>query len=147
MVCQILETRNFAESTTLNQKFPIELPHPKQHFNCKTNNVIYLITCKTPGCRTQYVGYTTRQIKFRVYEHLAHNTRPMVKHCHESNHKLSQVKFQILSKAPDTIANKELWLKQNEYLWICRLGTLTKLSDKGLNKLIYDPIFHSNQTS
>ena len=105
------------------------------------DNIIYLITCKTPDCRSQYVGYTTRQLKFRVYEHLSHNLS-----CHETKHKLSQVKFQILSKAPDNIANKELWLKQN-YLWISRLGTLTKLSNKGLNKLIYDPIFHSNPTS
>ena len=37
-----------------------------------------------------------------------------------------------------------LTLKRHEYLWICRLGTLNKLNNKGLNKLIYDDIFHTN---
>ena len=45
---------------------------------------------------------------------------------------------------PDTQAttsetNPELWLKQQEYYWICKLGTLTKFNAKGLKKLICDP--------
>ena len=50
-------------------------------------------------------------------------------------------RFQILAQAPTNETNKEIRLKRQEYLWICRLGTLSKLSNKGL---IYDPIFHSN---
>ena len=38
----------------------------------------------------------------------------------------------------------KVWLNKHEYLWICQLGTLIKLSKKCLNKLIYDPNFHSN---
>ena len=130
LVCQILDTKCYAVSTTLNHKFPINFPKHKCHFNCQTTNVIYLITCETPGCRSQYVGYTTRQLKFRVYEHLAHNSSPMVRHCQESKHNIGQIKFQILSQAPDNTTDKETWLKRNEYLWICRLGTLNKLSKK-----------------
>ena len=81
LVCQTLDTLDTkcyaVSSTTLNHKFPINFPKSTHHFNCKTTNVIYLITCETPGCRSQYMGYTTRQLKFRVYEHQAHNSSPV----------------------------------------------------------------------
>ena len=60
VICLLFETRCFAESITLKHKFPISLPHPKQFFNCRIKNVIYLVKCTTPGCRAQYVGNTTR---------------------------------------------------------------------------------------
>jgi hypothetical protein len=55
-----------------------------------------------------------------------------------------RIRFQILTQAPTNETNTELWLKRQEYLWIYRLGTLNKLSNKGLNKLVYDPTFRSN---
>ena len=144
LICSLFETKCFVESTSLKQKYPIHPPNPKQSFNCKTKNVIYLATCTVMGCRSQYVGYTTRQIMFRVVEHLQDHKSPIRDHCDKTKHDIKKVKFQILAKAPDCEANKEIWLKRNEYLWICRLGTLNKLSKKGLNKMAYDPIFHSN---
>ena len=76
---------------------------------------------------------------------LSDPTSPMAKHCDTYKHDLRKVKFQILSKAPNHEPNKELWLEQNEFHWICRLGTLNKLiSKKGLNKTVYDPTFHSS---
>ena len=89
--------------------------------------------------RAQYVGYTTRCFSSRVFEHL--NDGPMINHIKQENHEYKRIRFQILTQAPTNETNKELWLKRQEYLWICRLGTLSKLSNKGL---IYDPIFHSN---
>ena len=141
-ICPSFETRCFAESTTFKHKFPIDIPNPKQFFNCRTKNVIYLVICTTPGCRAQYVGYTTRQIISRIVEHL--DKGPMINHIKQENHEYKRIRFQILAQAPSQETNKELWLKRHEYLWICRLGTSNKLSNKGLNKLIYDPIFHSN---
>ena len=79
---------------------------------------------------------------YGIAEHLSDG--PMIKHTKEINHEYKKIRFQILAQAPTNETNKELWLKRHEYLWICRLGTLSKLSNKGLNKLIYDPIFHSN---
>ena len=142
VICPLFETRCFAESTTLKHKFPISLPHPKQFFNCRTKNVIYLVICTTPGCRAQYVGYTTRHFMYRASEHLSNG--PMIDHIKQENHEYKKIRFQILAQAPVHETKKELWLKRHEYLWICRLGTLNKLSKKGLNKLIYDPNFHSN---
>ena len=49
-----------------------------------------------------------------------------------------------LAQAPTHETNTELWLKRHKYLWICRLSTFNKLSNKGLNKWIYDLIFHTN---
>ena len=118
--------------------------NPKQFFNCQTRNIIYSIICKTPGCGSQYVGYTTRQFMFIVVEHLSNHTTPMVKQCNETKHSPKQIRFQIHTQAPDNETEKELWLKRNEYYWICRLGTLNKLSSKGLNKMPYDPVFHTN---
>lgn len=37
-------------------------------FNCNTNYVIYIITCKI--CYVQYIGRTTRRLRDRFYEHL-----------------------------------------------------------------------------
>ena len=37
------------------------LPNPKEFFNCQTENLIHLIIYKTPGCGSQYVGYTSCQ--------------------------------------------------------------------------------------
>ena len=108
------------------------LQHPKQFFNCKTRNVIYLIICTTPGCRAQYVGYTTRCFSSRAFEQLTNG--PMINHIKQENHEYKRIRFQILAQAPTNETNKELWLKRQEYLWICRLGTLSKLSSKGLNK-------------
>ena len=98
----------------------------------------------TDGCKSQYVGYTTRPFMFRAAEHLSEKQSPITIHCKETNHSLKTIRFQLLAKAPDNETNTETWLKRNEYLWICRLGTLTKLSKKGLNKLIYDPIYHTH---
>ena len=100
VICPLFETRCFAESTTLKHKFPISLPHPKQFFNCRTKNVIYLVICTTPGCRAQYVGYTTRHFMYRASEHLSNG--PMIDHVKQENHKYKKIRFQILAQAPPT---------------------------------------------
>ena len=105
LVCQILDTKSYTVSTTLNHQFPINLPKHKRQFNCQTTNVIYLITCEAPGCRSQY-------------EHLAHNSSPMVKHCQESKHNIGQIKFQILSQAPNSIAKKRGLNETNTYGYV-----------------------------
>ena len=38
--------------------------------NCNSNNVIYCITCN--NCKYQYVGQTSRKLKYRIKEHLYH---------------------------------------------------------------------------
>ena len=137
-VCKTMNTKFFAHSTTRSIKIPINPPPPNSHYNCQTTNVVYLITCKETNCGAQYVGYTMRKIKQRLNEHKTNLYSQVQKHCHEHKH-WRKLETQILTQAPRNEPNIELWLKQQEYFWICKLGTLTKLNPKGLNKLIYDP--------
>ncbi len=43
-------------------------------YTCKTENVIYLITCKK--CKKQYVGETYREFNIRMKEHLRYIRNP-----------------------------------------------------------------------
>ena len=81
-----------------------------------------------------------RKLHERLYEHKITYESQLRSHCYVHNHKLD---IQILTQAPTNEPNPELWLKQKEYYWISKLGTLTKFNPKGLNKLIYDPIFRT----
>ena len=94
---------------------------------------ILLYVCTTPGCGAQYVGYTTRRITGRIFEHL--NEGPMINHIEQENHEYKKIRFQILAQALTHETNTELWLKRHEDLWICWLGTLNKLSNKGLKHI------------
>ena len=140
-MCKQLETKSFAYSTR-RTKTPINQPPPNKYFNCQSRNVVYLITCKYKNCGAQYVGYTMRQLRKRVEEHKLNHDSQIRRHCFVSHH--FKLKFQILTQAPDNETNPELWLKQQEYYWICKLGTLTKFNPKGLNKLIYDPTIRTH---
>ena len=63
--CKNMETKPFATKKT---KTPITLPKPNQHYNCKTRNTVYLITCKYQNCGGQYVGYSMRRLQQRFIE-------------------------------------------------------------------------------
>ena len=136
-ICTKLETKSFAYSTTRSTKTPINPPPPNQNFNCQSRNVVYLITCRYKHCGAQYVGYTMRQLRERRIEHKTNYDSQIHRHMVGKHH--FKLVFQILCQAPDNELNPELWLKQQEYYWICKLGTLTKFNPKGLNKLVYDP--------
>ena len=43
VICPKLLTTCFAESTTLKHRYPMDPPNPKQSFNCKIKNVVYLM--------------------------------------------------------------------------------------------------------
>ena len=55
------ETEIFTSAIT-NRIYPI-----RQHLNCKSKNVIYLVTCKK--CSVQYVGSTSNEFKVRFRNH------------------------------------------------------------------------------
>ena len=133
ITCKEMDTKSFALSTTKLMKHPIKQPPPNKHYNCQSKNVVYLITCKETNCNAQYVGYTTRKLAERFKEHKTNHNSQIHKHCSTLNH--NKLKLQILTQPLDNEPNPELWLKQQEYYWICKLGTLTKFNPKGL----YDP--------
>ena len=49
----------------------------------------------------------------------------MINHIKQESHEYKKFGFQILAHE----ISEELWLKRHEYLRICRLGTLNKLSN------------------
>ena len=100
IICKMLATNLFARSTSKKTKHQTTLPPEDQHYNCKSKNVIYLATCNYKNCAAQYIGYTTRSLRDRIYEHLQTNTSAIYKHCNQLHHPLQKVKFQILTQAP-----------------------------------------------
>ena len=75
-----------------------------------------------------------REIYKRLCEHKTTYESAIQNHCYTHNHLPFKLDVQILTQAPNNEQNPELWLKQQEYYWICKLGTLTKFNPKGLNK-------------
>lgn len=123
-----METKSFAYSTTKITKTPITQPSPNQYYNCRSRNIVYLITCKYQKCCVQYVEYSMRQLRERFFEHKTSKQSPVRRHCLTHQH-FNKLTIQILTQAPTT----ELYLKHQEYYWICILGTLTKFNPRGLN--------------
>ena len=81
-----------------------------------------------------------RQLQWRLNEHKTKDNSPVCKHCVECNHAPNKLLFQVVTQVPLNLTNTEteLWLKREEYHWICKLGTLTTFNKKGLNHTIYD---------
>ena len=96
----------------------------------KKKILVYLITCNSNKCKAQYVGYTQRACKQRLLEHLTDRRSPVHRHLEENNHERRRITMHILTQAPTEEKDTETWLKQQEYNWICKLGTLTKTSMK-----------------
>jgi len=59
-----LKESNCFTSTSTSRTYPIT-----QILNCKSKNVIYLVTCKK--CNVQYVGSTSNEFKIRFRNHMS----------------------------------------------------------------------------
>jgi hypothetical protein len=59
--------RNINHASTFTSSVTGETFDMRQNTNCKTNNVIYLITCKR--CKAQYVGQTKQPVSKRMNSH------------------------------------------------------------------------------
>lgn len=101
----------------------------KEHFHCKTNNVIYLITCKR--CNLQYVGQTSQTIQRRFCDHLStiktKKDLTLSKHFNLADHSVHDISLMVIERADP----KDL-LKRERH-WITELNTL---EPNGLNATI-----------
>lgn len=101
----------------------------KEHFHCKTNNVIYLITCKR--CNLQYVGQTSQTIQRRFCDHLStiktKKDLTLSKHFNLAEHSVHDISLMVIDRADP----KDL-LKRERH-WISELNTL---EPNGLNATI-----------
>ena len=104
--------------------------------SCKSNNIIYCITCKL--CLKQYIGHTKRTLGERMCEHFRyitqHNrTHSVGRHYNSDDHTgLTNITLHVLQfgrKDPDSKESLALRLEL-EQLWIHRLRSTTPM---GLN--------------
>ena len=106
----------------------------KQDFNCTSENVIYLITCKK--CNAQYVGQTHQKVSKRMNSHrfdMMHYPESITNvsvHFNENGHSVDNFSFTPIDK----VENEWARLLKETY-WMHRLKTL---SPNGMNtKVLY----------
>ena len=107
-------------STTFNATFSFT-----DSFNCKTRNIIYLITCSK--CNVQYVGETGRCLSERLKNHrsciLTRKPTPISAHFNEPGHEITRhLKAITIDKITDSIDSTRT-RKERELIWWDRLGT------------------------
>jgi hypothetical protein len=113
-------------------------------YTCKTENVIYLITCKK--CKKQYIGETYRPFHKRMEEHLRYIKNPATydeptgRHFNSPGHHISDFECQviwIMNSKPKRSDPKRI--SKKEFL-IDRLKTR---NPRGLNERISRQIVHN----
>jgi hypothetical protein len=100
--------------------------HVTGSMDCKTNNIIYLITCVK--CNIQYVGETGRCLSERLTDHRSNiktkKDTPIAIHFNIPGHStMRDLKAIAIEKITDT-NNPLRTRKQKETLWQNRLGTI-----------------------
>ena len=100
----------------------------KGDFNCKTNGVIYLITCEK--CKIQYVGQSGRSFHDRIREHMysiVKNENAIGIHFNSKAHNHLDMKVTVIEKV---FPNTPQYRLEREDFWI---KTLNTKKPKGLN--------------
>lgn len=116
-------------SSTITCHTTKEIIKIRGSFDCRSKNIIYVITCKR--CNLQYVGQTGNTINERLRGHLAdikarNNLKPVSRHFTSDNHSSRDVTIVAIAQTPD---NLNIRLRTEE-CWISRLRSKQPL---GLN--------------
>ena len=74
-----------------------------KQYNCKTENVVYLLQCDKENCKMQYVGETERQLCERIKEHIGYaknnmNNKTTGKHFNLPGHSWINMKFTVIEQ-------------------------------------------------
>ena len=114
-------------STNTSRKYSI-----RQNVNCKSRNVIYLVTCNK--CNLQCVGSTSIEFMVRFRNHKSamitnKNTCEVAIRFNKDQHEMSDFEEQILNLNTENSVDKRLLT--GEAFWSAQLCTLMPL---GLNK-------------
>ena len=94
----------------------------------KKHSVLNHMPCQYTNCGAQYVGYTMRELNERLFKHKTTHESPLQRRIKITYH--SNLMYKYLHQAPTNEPNPDIWLKQKEYYWICKVGTLTKIQPK-----------------
>lgn len=126
--CQYINVGKQFTSTHNKRKFVIH-----GHFTCKSNNLVYLITCKK--CQLQYVGQTGRRLSERISDHISNiklkNLKPIALHFNLSDHSKSDFSITAIDQLPTRLNSLDLRLLK-ESTWQNLLQTAFP---KGINNL------------
>ena len=156
IICNFIGIRNCCTSTVIEQKLALPIDNINQ-WNCKTENVVYLITCRK--CGLQYVGETKRKLCDRFREHrnsvLKNGKQRIYEHFNSPNHLVTDMEIEILQQFKST-QNKErldaeaFWIKQFNTLFpfglntnLKSIGTIQNLNDITKIKIDRIPYFTS----
>ena len=108
------------------------LLYHRDHFTCKSKNVIYLITCST--CTIQYVGLTQQHLHERINGHRASvkagKNLYIYQHFNQEGHSFEDATIQIIDCVSSSSNNLKHDLHELEIFWISTLCTAYPL---GLN--------------
>ena len=125
--CNLMSvTQSFTQTTTG------AIINIKVNANCKTRNIVYLMTCKQ--CQKQYVGETKLQLNQRINLHRSDvNTHklersPIAEHIHTTGHTFSDISLCCIDHNPNW---SDRTRKLREIYWIRRLNTT---QPHGINK-------------
>jgi hypothetical protein len=126
--CNFIIESNSFKSTNNNRIFKLT-----DRFNCKTNNIVYLITCKK--CNKQYVGETGRSLGERINDHMScirlKKQTPIGLHFNQTGHSLKDFAISGIEKFIDNQNSSNL-RRLKESTWQNLLQTAHPL---GLNNL------------
>ena len=126
LCCQAIDCSPVFVSNVTGKQFIL----PTGTFNCKSNNIIYLITCS--DCGIQYVGQTSQPLHIRLNAHrscaLRNSSTFLYQHFNGTDHKFENATIQIIDWLDVDDASSDL--DQIENFWISTLCTAYPL---GLN--------------
>lgn len=135
--CKICKNKQLDQDINFHSNLNKKAYHIDFSQNCKTNLVIYLISCKQPNCCLKYVGRTNHAINRRLALHraniLAGTEGPAMLHHFTKTHKPSD----MIIKAIEVCAKNTI--KERERFWITELNTAFPY---GLNDRINIPPIH-----
>ena len=84
------------------------LMHPKDKVpNDQKKDLVYHWECKADGCKSSYIGETSRALDERVKEHSKSTTSAILKHCKDFHHPLPSINdFSIVDKDPSQVTRE-----------------------------------------
>jgi len=128
--CQDITMTKHFRSTYTRRSYTI-----KDTLDCKSRNIIYLITCKK--CNMQYVGETSRRLSERLCNHKSNiklkKDTPIAAHFNERGHTIHHLSITPIEKIK---TNRRYTRLERELHWIHQLMTYTPF---GLNRKHHEP--------
>jgi len=128
--CNYITVSKTFKSSSTNSKFWL-----RTNVSCKSNNIVYLITCKK--CNKQYVGETGRTLGERITDHLScirtFKDTPIALHFNQTDHSLEDFSIMAIEKIQDTKDARTVRLLK-ETTWQTILQTAHPHGINNLNK-------------